>query len=202
MNPTAETMAEQASDACSDLSADVVRTLVANHARFLAFLQRRVGSSDLAEEILQEAFVRGIHHARDLRDGESAVAWFYRLLRNAVVDHHRHAGAEQRALAAVAAEPAAPDDPELLDAVCACVGDLVGTLKPAYAEAITRVDLGGAAVPAFAAEAGITPGNAAVRLHRARQALRQRVEQSCGTCAEHGCYQCECSRVHPAPPRS
>ena len=42
------------------MSPGVVRVLVANHARFLAFLERRVGRRDVAEEILQEAFVRGI----------------------------------------------------------------------------------------------------------------------------------------------
>jgi RNA polymerase sigma-70 factor (ECF subfamily) len=80
--------------------------------------------------------------------------------------------------------------------VCACVRDLVGTLKPEYAAAIRRVDLDGAALKAFADEQGITANNAAVRLHRAHQALKRQVTESCGTCAEHGCYRCECKRRH------
>src|SRR6185436_6474344 len=110
--------------ACEEpgLSAAVMATLVEHHGRFLAFLERRLGSRALAEEILQEAFVRGIDRGSSLRDGESAVAWFYRVLRNAIIDHHRRAGAEQRALAAVAAEAeAAPDaaDEAMREAVCA-----------------------------------------------------------------------------------
>jgi RNA polymerase sigma-70 factor (ECF subfamily) len=31
-----------------------------------------------------------------------------------------------------------------------------------------------------------------VRLHRARAALKTRLEQSCGTCATHGCLDCTC----------
>ena len=64
---------------------DVLRLLLDNHARFLGFLERRVGSRDEAEDILQEAFVRSIGRTDSLRSPESATAWFYRVLRNALV---------------------------------------------------------------------------------------------------------------------
>lgn len=175
---------------------DVADALVANHRRFLAFLERRVGDRAAAEDILQDAFVRGMHRAADLRDHESAVAWFYRILRNAVVDYYRRAGASQRAHDAARTEwelTAAPDD-ETATAICQCVRELAGTLKPAYAEAVQRVDVDGVAVVAYADAAGISANNAYVRLHRAREALRKRVSESCGTCAEHGCLDCHCGR--------
>jgi RNA polymerase sigma-70 factor (ECF subfamily) len=179
------------------VSPAVLRVLVENHARFLAFLERRVGGRDAAEEILQDAFVRGLARGGSLRDDESALAWFYRVLRNAIVDRHRHADAERRGLEALGRQEnadasGAPADPELTEMICACVHSLVDTLRPEYAQAIRRVELEGQSVQDFARASAITPGNAAVRLHRARQALRRRVEESCGTCAQHGCYQCEC----------
>jgi RNA polymerase sigma factor (sigma-70 family) len=178
---------------------EVAQVLVDNHRRFLAFLQRRVPSRAIAEDILQDAFVRGITKAPPMQDSESIVAWFYRVLRNAIVDYYRHAGAEQRAYAqalADADDTVMPSDSELFETVCACVRDLVGTLKPEYAASIQRVDLDGIPVKAFAAEQGISPNNAAVRLHRAHQALKRQVIETCGTCAEHGCYRCECKRRH------
>ena len=72
-------------------------------------------------------------------------------------------------------------------------------MRPDYAAAIQRVDLGGESLQSFATAANVTHGNAAVRLCRARQALRLRVEQSCGTCATHGCYQCECAAEAHGP---
>ena len=48
------------------------------------------------------------------------------------------------------------------------------------------------AVKDYAAEAGITSNNAAVRVFRAREALRKQVARSCGTCADHGCLDCTC----------
>jgi RNA polymerase sigma factor (sigma-70 family) len=176
---------------------EVAEVLVANHRRFLAFLERRVRSREAAEDILQEAFVRGITKAPPIRDDEAITAWFYRVLRNAVVDHYRRQGAAQRAYDSVAAEmegSVEPSDTEMFEEVCACVRELVGTLKPEYATAIQRVDLEGIAVKDYAGEQGITASNAAVRLHRAHQALKKQVTSACGTCAQHGCDRCECRR--------
>lgn len=178
----------------------VVAALVENHRRFLAFLERRVGSRADAEEILQTAFVKGLERAGEIRDEERAVAWFYRMLRNALVDHWRHRGAEARAEAALARELADAHEPppELAAEICACFEPLLEALRPEYAEILKRVDLEGARPLDFAAEAGVTPNNAMVRLHRARRALREQLRASCRTCADHGCLDCSCGRPKAA----
>ena len=43
-----------------------------------------------------------------------------------------------------------------------------------------------------AKEKDLTPNNASVRRFRSREALRRQLERSCGTCAEHGCLDCDC----------
>lgn len=171
--------------------AAVVATLVENHRAFLDFLERRTGDRAVAEDILQGAFVRSVERLDTLRDDESAVAWFYRTLRNAVIDHWRRNGARTRAMEAFAAEIDAPD-PDLTGEVCRCVARLADTLKPEYAAALRRIEIDDVAVKEFAVEAGITPSNAAVRVFRAREALRRQVVASCGTCATHGCLSCTC----------
>lgn len=174
---------------------EVARVLADNYARFLAFLERRVESRDVAEDILQDAFVRGVDRAHSIRNDESVTAWFYRILRNGVADYYRRGAAEARARGRVAAVAETSDpgpDDELLDQVCGCVRELVDTLKPEYARAVRRVDIDGTAVRDWAGEEEITTNNAAVRLHRARGALRRQVIRTCGTCAEHGCVDCTC----------
>lgn len=175
------------------VSPEVARVLVENHRAFLAFLERRVGSRQAAEDILQEAFARGIERAGTIRDDESVVAWFYRSLRNAVVDHYRRNDARRRSLERFAAALESPVvDVETSDEACKCVLSLAETLKPEYAEALRRIDVEGAAVKDFAAEKGLSSSNAGVRVFRAREALRKQVARSCGTCAEHGCLDCTC----------
>lgn len=186
-------------DARRPQSAEVLRALVENHREFLRFLERRVGRRDLAEDILQEAFARGIGRIDTLEDDESAVAWFYRTLRNAVVDRHRRRSAEERALEAFAAELEKYEEPveEVRGGICQCVTRLAGTLKPEYAEALERIEVQGLTVKEFAAERGISSNNAAVRVFRARDALRRQVMTSCGTCADHGCLNCTCGEAAP-----
>jgi RNA polymerase sigma-70 factor (ECF subfamily) len=176
------------------IEGDAARMLVENHREFLGFLERRLGDRAVAEDILQEAFARGLERLDTLRDGESAIAWFYRILRNAVVDHRRRRGSTERALDAFAAEVEGHAEPnqEVRGAICQCVTRLAKTLKPEYRAALERIEVEGVPVKDFADEQGISASNAAVRVFRAREALRKQVAASCGTCAEHGCIECTC----------
>jgi RNA polymerase sigma-70 factor (ECF subfamily) len=168
--------------------------LVENRARFLAFLEKRVGGRDAAEEILQQAYVRGMDRGGGLRAGESAIAWFYQLLRNVLADHWRHGDVERRALAAYAGESAtaAADDGALLEAICGCVTGLVETLRPELAAIVRDVDLAGEPLRAYADRAGITANNAAVRLHRARQALGRQIRRTCAAGSIAALRDCDC----------
>jgi RNA polymerase sigma-70 factor (ECF subfamily) len=188
-----------------------VAALAAARDRFLGFLERRVGRRDVAEELLQEAFVRSLERQYELRDEASAVAWFYRSLRNAVVDHYRRRGAEARALERLAADleaadlaaslrgradPSGSGDDDLGRAACACVLDVAEALGGVHAEVLRAVDVEGRAVRDYAAHAGVTPNAASVRLHRARAALRDGLAQACGACCvQGGCTDCTCARA-------
>lgn len=169
----------------------VLERLLQSHREFLAFLTPRVPSPAIAEEILQAAFVRTLEKGGSIENGESAVAWFYRLLRNALVDYYRRRAREGRLLESAATE-VMPSEPELKQAVCQCMGTLLPTLKPEYAEMIRRVDLEEQPLNVVAAQLEITANNAGVRLHRARQSLKNKLEQCCGSCAAHGCLDCSC----------
>jgi RNA polymerase sigma factor (sigma-70 family) len=175
-------------------SKEIVERLVSGHREFLAYLQGKVGDRALAEDILHEAWIKGLERGDTLRDGDSATGWFYRVLRNAVIDHARRSAAKNRRLEAFARElEAAEEQPEAMGAVCQCVKRLADTLKPEYAEAVQRIEVEGMSVKDFAAAVGISASNAGVRVFRAREALRKQVALSCGTCAEHGCVDCTCS---------
>jgi len=175
-------------------AAPALAVLVENRARFLAFLEKRVGGRDAAEEILQQAYVRGMDRGGGLRAGESAIAWFYQLLRNVLADHWRHGDVERRALAAYAGESAtaAADDGALLEAICGCVTGLVETLRPELAAIVRDVDLAGEPLRAYADRAGITANNAAVRLHRARQALGRQIRRTCAAGSIAALRDCDC----------
>lgn len=173
-------------------SAEVVKALVENHRAFLAFVERRVGNRDVAEEILQNALVKNVEKLDTVR--ETAVGWFYRVLRNAIIDYHRRKAVADKRFEHLTSDVEAShaDDDELHRIVCKCVGELAGTLKPEYADALRQIEIEGVSVKDYAERLGISSSNAGVRVFRAREALRKQVVRSCGTCAAHGCLDCSC----------
>lgn len=170
--------------------------LLAHRGEFLRFIEKRVDSRATAEDILQSAFLRGMKAASSLHSDESAVAWFYRLLRNSVIDYYRSRSSDQRLFGEWPDGFDVPGQPVefVRNEVCRCVGSVVQDLKPEYAEALETVDIEEQPVERLAKKAGITTNNANVRVHRAREALKRRVQLVCGSCAKHGCVDCRCRR--------
>ena len=174
-----------------------VAALLDNHRAFLDYLTRRVGDRALAEDILQDAFVRVMNQPAQAPADEGIVPWFYRTLRNAAIDQFRRRSAASRALEAFAREldAAAEPDAGMAQEICGCVSQLARTLKPEYAEALQAIDIEGTPVKAFAIERGLTASNAGVRVFRAREALKKRLAELCGVCVEHGCRDCTCTHT-------
>ena len=170
------------------MAADVAR-LLAHLDEFTGFARKRLGDPDLAIEAVQESFRKALAHADQLVDDERVVAWFYRILRNVIVDLQRrrgHVGLDQASDVVAEAEDTAT--------ACRCVAALIDDLPASSANALRRVDLEGASIEAAAAAEGITPGNLKVRRHRAREQLRDLVQATCRACATHGCLDCSCRR--------
>jgi RNA polymerase sigma-70 factor (ECF subfamily) len=84
------------------------------------------------------------------------------------------------------------EESEVYRAACQCVLALIPDLKPEYAQVIEALDIDRRSTEAVAAELGISATNLKVRRHRARQALRRSLEQTCRVCAEHHCIDCTC----------
>ena len=174
--------------------ASLSRLIAAHRHELLDFARRRLPDHATAEDVVSETLARTFMHLDELREESAILAWLYRSLRNAVVDHHRRAGTASRALERWAAEMQTEVDAAAPPRqVCGCVAKIAASLKPEHARALARVEVDGEAVRAFATEVGISSSNAAVRLFRAREALRRGVLATCGACAEGGCVDCTCS---------
>lgn len=184
----------------------VEAALIENRRAFLGFLARRLGGQHEAEDVLQDFYFRALSRAHHLRKSESVVAWLYRVLRSTLADHHRSKQRRARHEGAYAHEREGHTqalDTELHAIVCQCLYNLLPTLRPEYAELLWRIDLTGERRETVARALGLTVNNLAVRLHRARQALKRALLLSCEACPEHGFQDCACDRpVRPGASRS
>lgn len=174
----------------------VRQALVEGRDQLLGFLRRRLGSADEAEEVLQAFMLRAVERSGDLRDVRTVRGWLSRVLASSVADHQRHAIRRRQRETVMSPEKfdafSAEPDPELEEAVCNCLYKLLPTLKPEHAEVIRRIDLVGEPREQVAARLGVTLNALGVRLHRARQALKRRLEEMCLTCPVHGYLDCGC----------
>lgn len=189
-------------EAARPMDAAVRRALVESHQDLLRFLQRRLGSQEEAEEVLQRFVLKAIEKAGSLRDVRAMRGWLARVLATTIVDYQRSAIRRRRRELPVdpaeltrTAELAIEPDLEVDEAVCDCLYHLLPTLKPEYSEVLWRADLLGEPRDRIAASLGTSLNNVAVRLHRARQALKLRLQQMCDTCVVHGFLDCRCDKA-------
>jgi RNA polymerase sigma factor (sigma-70 family) len=142
---------------------------------------------------VQDSLLKALRGAEQIRDEESARAWFYRILRRTIIDLYRRRDARDRALEKLQGEMDLPPSEEESRVVCACLERLIPTLARQYGSLIRRIDLDGESPEAVTASLGITKNNLNVRLHRARGQLKRRLEENCRICAKHGCLDCHCA---------
>ena len=177
---------------------DMIQPLLEQESAFRVFLRRRVSDEAVAEDLLQQSMVRAVQSHHSIRRNESVVAWFYKILRHTLIDYYRSKGTEARRNDAflqaltLSGDDQEPPLDEVKSTVCACLNRLLPTLRSNYAELIRRIDLEEESPKLVAEDLKISHSNLTVRLHRARQALRASLEQSCGICSTHGCLNCTC----------
>lgn len=181
-------------DEAKRMEHQLLEQLLHHNTRLLAYVRSKINDPDLAEDVLQESLIKAIRATPDLRDAEKVLPWFYSILNNAITDLYRRQQVETRSLQQIAHAQMIEAEPEAERVLCECFRDLIPTLKPEYSELIEQLELSNGDPAQVAARLGVTPNNLKVRRHRARQALRQRLEESCRVCATHGCLDCTCER--------
>jgi RNA polymerase sigma-70 factor (ECF subfamily) len=188
------------SEKVTTLSPIGVEALVSERERFRRFLIRRVGNANDAEDILQESLLKALQQGDRLKRNEKIIPWFYRILRNATVDHFRRNGSEARKATNLYNEmnstgPADARVDHWERAVCRCFEGLLPSLKPRQAELIRRIDLLNEPKHAVATHLKISAATLNVAHHRARQSLRRRLEIFCGACSREQCLACACGQT-------
>ncbi|MCA9679490.1 MAG: RNA polymerase sigma factor [Kofleriaceae bacterium] len=154
--------------------------------RLLGYLTHMARDRAVAEDLLQQTFMK-VHRAREAYvRGADPVPWIYAIAHRTFLDEARR---QKRAIsrvdregevpevaaaitgqAQVAAEEAAPrHDPELAAAALAALD----ALPPQQREAVVLTKLDGKSIQEAAEIAGTTPGAMKVRAHRGYVALRK-----------------------------
>ncbi|HSR53475.1 MAG TPA: RNA polymerase sigma factor SigZ [Acidobacteriota bacterium] len=162
-------------------TADVYQLL---SARLRSFLLSRTRDAQLADDLLQETFLR-VHEKLDsLREGQRLNGWVFQIARNLVVDHFRASG---RTLPADPAQEAAENEgprqgrfsSNLNVEVASWLPAALESLPPEYAEAVRLYEVEGLSQQEIADRLGLSLSGAKSRIQRGRQKLKQVLDDCC-----------------------
>ncbi|MGE5393574.1 MAG: RNA polymerase sigma factor SigZ [Candidatus Saccharibacteria bacterium] len=142
------------------------------------FIVSRVKDDALADDLLQETFIRIHAKIDDLRDQARVQAWIYQVARNIISDHFRKASPEK-----VADVPDMLDEEkETDDAMAATMRDMVlfmEELPEQDCQALCQVEFEGVSIKEYAQHAGISYTAAKSRVTRARYKLSDLLMNCC-----------------------
>ncbi len=143
--------------------------------RIFAFLRRLGASAEVAEELVQETFVRLVNHAPTLREDTRLGAWCLTVARNLYRSHRRWAWLDGTRLLELAAPPRPPGPAELTAATELQLRyeRALATLPEAQREVLLLVVGEGLEPQEAAAVLGLTAEATRQRLARARRALEE-----------------------------
>jgi RNA polymerase sigma-70 factor (ECF subfamily) len=147
--------------------------------RLRLFLQRMGCAADVAEDLLQETFLR-MHHARgSFARGKLVAPWAYSIARNCFISHTRSAKTRM-ARASVDADNielpvgagSSVEEESMARQTAQVVSQVLASLTPARREAFVLLRYEGMSVAAAAQIVGISEGALKIRAFHAYEALR------------------------------
>lgn len=147
-----------------------------HEAELRRYLTHRTGSRHLAEDVMQDVFVKAMRQGDGFCRLDNARAWLFQVARNAVVDQYR----VRREWDEVPEDVAAPEAQfEPIDALSDCVGRVLQELPADDRSIIEQCDLAGMKQRDYAASHGLSLPAVKARLLRARQKMRLTLTRNC-----------------------
>jgi len=150
-------------------------TLVETHREALlrAALKFCHGDESLAEDMVQDTYVKALRHADRFAAGTNLRAWLMRILYNNVMSTYRHKQVAKEGPYPEGFDPVEhlPTDLEVSDEVLRAVGDL----PEDYRRVFLMAALEDSPYQVIADKLGIPVGTVMSRLWRARRTLKERL---------------------------
>lgn len=141
------------------------------------FLVKQLRNPALAEDLLQDTFVKALAQGSGFCTLENPRAWLYRVARNGLIDQLRR----QHRVVEDLPEELPYEEPvqAAVDDLASCLPRALGELASEDAEAIRLCDLDGMTQADYAKAKGISLPGAKSRVQRARRRLKEHLKQTC-----------------------
>jgi len=148
------------------------------HKQLLSFIQKRVSDSSMADDILQEVFIK-IHTRIDsLQENTKIKAWLFQITRNTIIDYYRKANSLKEASDELI-DLEDENDPLALQDIQTCIIPMIKSLPEDYQEALFMTELNGLSQKLLAEKLQISYSAAKSRVQRGRFLLKEALSNCC-----------------------
>ena len=142
------------------------------------FIRRRVSDDHVADDLLQETFIRVHRNIGTLQEAERLAAWVYQIARNVVHDHHRKT--TNPTVALVDAENVSNDhDPRNGCRSITWLDEMIQSLPDGYRQAVQMAEIEEQSQQDVADRLGLSLSGAKSRIQRGRVMLKEVLERCC-----------------------
>jgi RNA polymerase sigma-70 factor, ECF subfamily len=152
----------------------------AHESELRTYLRHRSADPDVADDVLQDVFVKAMHQGRGFCTLDNPRAWLFQVARNTLMDRlrtthpHEPLTDELADIIPLDTQPVAP-----VDALSDCLSRTLSELPAEDAAILRACDLEGQTQRVFAQAQGLSLPAVKSRILRARQRLRERMSQAC-----------------------
>jgi RNA polymerase sigma-70 factor (ECF subfamily) len=148
------------------------------HGQIRQFILTYIHDEDLAEDILQDVFIKIYRHIDTLKDEKKLQTWLYQIVRHTIYDQYR-CQKQVISLPTGFDLPEEPPEEDVEQALLSYVRLLVDRLPAPYREAITLTEYQGLTQKELAERLGISLPGAKSRVQRARKMLKSMLLDCC-----------------------
>ncbi|MFH1114659.1 MAG: RNA polymerase sigma factor SigZ [Pseudomonadota bacterium] len=143
-----------------------------------AFIRRRVPDEEVAEDILQDVFLKIQSQIGTLEDVRKSRYWLFRIARNTIIDYYRTRKTTVE-LPDNLMSPTFAACPEVIEELAPCIRSMVERLPEKYREAVMLTAYQGLTQKEMSEELGISLTGAKSRVQRAREKLKTMLLDCC-----------------------
>jgi len=141
------------------------------------FILGRISDPELAEDILQDVFLKIHSNIGSVKDSEKLESWIYQITRNAIIDSYRRSRPEDELSESLPALQ--EEEPDAAVDLAASVQEMLNCIPAKDKQALTLTEIQGMTQTEMANELGITVSGAKSRVQRAREKLKDAFLDCC-----------------------
>ncbi len=155
----------------------IVKAWENHEAELRHFMYRKLQDPMLAEDLLQDTFIKAVAKGKGFCEIEQPRAWLFKVARNNMVDFLRR---NPQLLELDDDLSMADNEQHGVESLSACLPRVMSSLEAEDREAITQCDLNGMTQADYAKLKGLSLPGAKSRVQRARKRLKQELKAVCG----------------------